>query len=78
MTQHAHAITDAALALDPSERLELANLLIDSVEDGNLDKSWTEAWAKELDRRSVSANSRSERGRHWQDIRTQILQTLAR
>jgi hypothetical protein len=57
------AITDAALALDPADRLELASLLIESVEGSDQDEAWTQAWTQELNRRSAAADARSERGR---------------
>jgi hypothetical protein len=69
-----HVITTEALALDPADRLRLANELIDSVE-GPADASWDDAWLQEL-------RARRERGSDdaipWTNAKADILTRLAR
>ena len=47
MSLDLHALADAALNLDPADRLALASLLIDSVEDPS-DAGWEATWTEEL------------------------------
>jgi putative addiction module component (TIGR02574 family) len=71
-----HALTDAALTLDPADRLALATLLIDSVEDAP-DPRWAEVWTEELHRRSAAADARQVRGAPWSEVRARLLRDLA-
>ena len=65
-----------ALSLSPSERLELAAELIDSVE-GASDPQWEEAWKAELDARMRAAEGRAERGSSWIEARKRIVSRLS-
>jgi putative addiction module component (TIGR02574 family) len=71
-----HVLTDAALALDPAERLALASTLIDSVEDP-VDLDWESSWTVELERRSAEADGREVRGSPWHEVRARLLRRLA-
>ena len=76
MSQALHALTQAALDLDPADRLRLANELIDSVEDP-ADAEWCRAWTEEVQRRSKNAEEREgrgeRRGAEWSEVRAHIL-----
>lgn len=72
MSAHFHTLAQAALELDPAERLQLASELIDSVE-GPVDPAWSAAWSAELDRRAKEADESGERGRSWDDVRADLL-----
>ena len=76
MSLDLHALTDAALTLDPADRLALATLLIDSVEDP-ADADWETSWTEELQRRSAAADERAVRGASWADVRARLLRDLA-
>jgi putative addiction module component (TIGR02574 family) len=76
MSLDLHALTDAALTLDPGDRLALASLLIDSVEDP-ADPGWEASWTEELVRRTTAANARAVRGAPWSDVRARLLRDLA-
>ena len=67
----------AALALPEEDRLALAAELIDSVE-GAEDAGWASAWSAELDRRVAEADRTGDRGRPWAEVRTGLLERLAR
>jgi hypothetical protein len=71
-----HALTDAALELDPAYRLELASALIDSVE-GVVDPSWERAWTDELRRRSEAADARTVRDAPRAELRARLLREIA-
>ena len=71
-----HLLTNAALELDPAERLELASLLIESVEQG-ADPSWQASWSEEIRRRSASADARAERGKPWAEVRARLLRDFS-
>lgn len=75
-----HVITTEALALDPADRLRLANELIDSVE-GPADPNWTRAWSEELNRRVADADVRETRGEargeEWEKVRADLLREIA-
>jgi len=64
-------ISSQALALDPAERLQLANRLIDSVE-GPEDPDWASAWSSELDRRSAEVERGEVVCRSWEDVRSDL------
>lgn len=70
-------IHDDALALPEQDRLALAAELIDSVE-GPEDPEWSAAWSAELDRRVAEADRTGDRGRPWDQVRTDLLGRLAR
>lgn len=70
-------LTTQALALEPTERLQLANRLIDSVE-GPEDPDWTAAWSTELDRRAAEVESGAVSCRSWEDVRADLLLRLTR
>lgn len=76
MSARFHSLAQAALELDPAERLQLASELIDSVE-GPTDPAWSSAWAAELERRVGEADRSEERGRSWDDVRADLLRRLA-
>ncbi len=59
-------LLDAALALPPEERLELASQLLASVEDAP-SAEWTEAWRAECDARIAAAESGAEPAVAWDD-----------
>ena len=58
---------DAALALPPEERLELASKLLASVEDAPSDE-WSEAWLAECDARVAAAQAGTEPAAAWDDV----------
>ena len=68
-------LTNTALHLEPGDRLALATLLIDSVEE--LETDWQHAWHDEVQRRSSNADARVVRGEPWADVRARLLQELA-
>ena len=76
MSLDLHALADAALNLDPADRLALASLLIDSVEDPS-DAGWEATWTEELQRRSAAADSRKVRGAPWPEVRARLLHDLS-
>lgn len=76
MSSSVHALAIQALELDPSERLQLAAELIDSVE-GKADPEWEAAWSDELDRRVAEADRTGNRGRPWDEVRKDLLARLA-
>ena len=76
MSLDLHVLTDVALALDPADRLALASVLIDSVEDA-VEPGWEAGWTEELRRRSKAADTRPVRGAPWADVRARLLRELA-
>ncbi len=68
-------LANTALHLGPGDRLALATILIDSVEEPEAD--WQHAWHDELQRRSRDADGRSVRGQPWADVRARLLRELA-
>ena len=75
MTESERETIQAALALSPGQRLDLATELIDSVE-GPVDPEWEDAWKQELDDRMRAADARTERGTPWSKARKRILDRL--
>lgn len=57
---------DAALALPPEERLELASKLLESVEDAPSEE-WSAAWLAECDERIAAAESGAEPSVPWNE-----------
>jgi putative addiction module component (TIGR02574 family) len=57
---------DAALALPPETRIELASKLLASVE-GAPSEEWTQAWLAECDRRVAAADSGAEAPVPWNE-----------
>jgi putative addiction module component (TIGR02574 family) len=76
MSVDLHALAGAALSLDPADRLSLASLLIDSVEE-SADPDWEAAWTQELKRRSAAADGRAVRGAPWDEVRARLLRDLS-
>ncbi|MBM4368362.1 MAG: addiction module protein [Deltaproteobacteria bacterium] len=72
-----HVVTTEAMALDPADRLRLAQELLDSVEEPG-DPGWAPVWAAELDRRVAEAEHTGDRGRPWDEVRAELLDDLAR
>jgi putative addiction module component (TIGR02574 family) len=70
-------IIEEALALPEQDRLAVASELIDSVE-GPEDPEWAAAWSAELDRRVAVADRSGDRGRPWAEVRSELLERLAR
>ena len=77
MSRAARKIIEDALALPEEDRLAVAAELIDSVE-GPEDPGWTGARSAELDRRVAEADRTGDRGRPWDQVRSEILERLAR
>ena len=75
MSESQREMFQAALALSPGQRLELAAELIDSVE-GAVDPEWEDAWKLELDERMRAADGREERGSSWPESRRRIVERL--
>jgi putative addiction module component (TIGR02574 family) len=76
MSVDLHALAGAVLELDPADRLALATLLIDSVEDA-ADPGWEASWTEELRRRSAAADARTGRGAPWAEVRARLLRDLS-
>lgn len=72
MTVNLHALADAAQNLDPADRLALASLLIDSVEEV-ADPDWEGLWTREIRQRSAAADARHVRGAPWSEVRARLL-----
>lgn len=70
-----HALADAALALEPGDRLALASLLMESVEEPG-GEDWETAWTEELQRRTAAADAREVRGSPWSEVRARLLREL--
>ena len=68
---------DAALALPPEARLELASKLLASVEDGP-GEDWTQAWLEECDARVAAADSGAEPPVPWNESYERLCARLAR
>ncbi len=77
MSEAARKIIEQALALPEEDRLAVAAELIDSVE-GPEESAWAGSWSDELDRRVAEADRTGDRGRPWDQIRSDILERLAR
>ena len=77
MSRSAEALFSEALDLTVEERLKLASELIASV-DGPPDPDWDAAWLAELDRRMEEARRRAEPLPEWAEVRSRILERLAR
>ena len=67
---------DAALALPPEVRLELASKLLASVEDGS-GEDWTQAWREECDARVAAADSAAEPPVPWHEAHRRLRARLA-
>jgi putative addiction module component (TIGR02574 family) len=70
-----HALADAALGLEPADRLALASLLMESVEAPG-GEEWERAWTEELQRRTTAADARQVRGSPWSEVRARLLREL--
>lgn len=63
--------------LTPTERLELAQELWDSVDDAEVELPLTEAQRNELDRRLEEYERDPDGGRDWEVVHAELLQRLA-
>lgn len=63
--------------LTPTERLELAQELWDSVDAAQVDWPLTQAQRNELDRRLEEYERDPDGGETWEDVRDEILRDLA-
>ena len=72
MSRELHVLARAGLDLEPADRLDLASLLIDSVEEAT-DPGWEASWIQELARRTVAAEGRAVRGGPWAEVRARLL-----
>lgn len=77
MSRELHVLARAGLDLDPADRLALASLLIDSVEEAT-DPGWEASWTEELTRRTAAADGRAVRGAPWAEVRARLLRDLSR
>ena len=76
MSLDLQALSDAALSLEPADRLALASLLLESIE-GEGDSEWTRIWTEELRQRTAEADTRPVRGAPWSEVRARLLKELA-
>lgn len=77
MSGAAHKLVAEALQLSEDERLAVASELIASV-DGPADADWDAVWLAELERRRQAAESRGQPAPEWSEVRSRILDRLAR
>jgi putative addiction module component (TIGR02574 family) len=77
MSRSADTLLSEALGLSVDERLKLASDLIASV-DAPPDPDWDAAWLAELDRRMEATSRRSDPLPEWAEVRSRILERLAR
>ena len=71
MTQIAEKILTEAMALDESERAELAAKLMDTL-DPEIDTGYTEAWEAEIRERERQLDSGEVRAIPWEQARKMI------
>ena len=71
MTKSAHALLEAAMKLDTSERAELAAELLASLE-GDSDPGVEAAWAAEIQRRVDRIERAEEKLVPWAEVRSRI------
>ena len=64
-----------ALALDESERAELAGVLIESL-DSEKDSGVEAAWLEEIERRIKELDSGQVEGIPWEEVRERILRRI--
>ena len=76
MSTDLHDLSEIILALDPADRLALARLLIDSVEE-KADATWLQQWTEEFRSRTSRADARAVRGKSWSEVRARLLRELA-
>jgi putative addiction module component (TIGR02574 family) len=69
-------LLDAALALPPEERLELASQLLASVENAP-GEEWNQAWLAECDARMAAAESGAEPAAPWNEALDRLRARLA-
>ena len=60
-----------ASELDPSERAELAGLLLDSIEEP-VDESIEDAWAAEIERRMADYRAGRVKTIPWSEVRARL------
>jgi len=75
MTRAARELLEAALALDPAERADLAATLLDSV-DLTPEDDVEEAWAAEVERRVADVEAGRVTTVPWSEARRQLLRRL--
>lgn len=78
MTHIAEKFLSEALALPATERAEVAEQLLKSLDHSTQDDSDAEqAWQQEIDKRYSELNSGKVSGIPWEDVRTRILGTVS-
>jgi putative addiction module component (TIGR02574 family) len=75
MTRRAKELLDEALALDPSDRADMAATLLESLDDEPED-GIEEAWAQEVERRVAEVESGAVRTIPWSEARQVLLKRL--
>lgn len=70
-------LLEQAMELEPAQRLDLANRLLDSVE-GAEDETWGAAWARELDGRVKAVERGQDPGSSWGDVRARVRSELSK
>jgi putative addiction module component (TIGR02574 family) len=67
-----------ALALDPTQRAELAHLLLSSLDAPPRDPGWEEAWREEIERRLESIDRGEVELSDWQETMARLHKSLER
>ena len=75
MTRRAKELLDQALALDPSDRADMAATLLESLDDEPED-GIEEAWAQEVERRVAEVESGAVKTIPWSEARQVLLKRL--
>ena len=65
-----------ALGMEPAERAELAHRLILSLEPGERDPDWEEAWAREIERRLESIDRGEAKLHDWREVIARLSKSL--
>jgi putative addiction module component (TIGR02574 family) len=73
VTIEAKDLLDGAMRLPASDRAELADLLIDSLDDGS-DADAQEAWSDEIARRLAELDSGAVKTVPWAEVRRRMTQ----
>jgi len=71
MKPFAEEVVRQALALDETDRAEVAARLLDSLEE--TDTETEDAWVAELERRGAELESGAVQGVSWEDLRERLL-----
>lgn len=73
MNQSVRQLYERASALQPSDRAELAGLLLESLEDPEALRSEVEAaWAEEIERRMADYREGRVKTVSWEDLRAHL------